>query len=141
MSRTACQWLGIASVVALLAACGGPTATTTSGPSAATAAPPVRRAVATFEPAPCPTPNVPGIPQLGLVHDGTPQLGLRAEDPHRAERVQRRNDVRADPSPYQKRVLAAHRASPAAASPAVTPSAGQIMLLALRQGPFWRALG
>ena len=59
--------------------------------------------------------------QRGLVHDGTPQLGLRTED-HRAERVQRGEDVRADPSPDPERVLVAHCASRSCA-----PRAGPIL--------------
>jgi pimeloyl-ACP methyl ester carboxylesterase len=69
MSRTLRQWFGIAGVVALLVACGGPTATTAPGPSPATAGPPVSRTTATFAPGPCPTPNVPGVPQLDLGPD------------------------------------------------------------------------
>jgi pimeloyl-ACP methyl ester carboxylesterase len=63
------EWFGIVGVVALLAACGGPAATTTTGPSTATAAPPVSRSIATFAPGPCPVPNVAGVPQLDLGPD------------------------------------------------------------------------
>ena len=59
--------------------------------------------------------------QRDLVHDGTPQLGLPTED-HRAERVQRREDVRADASPNPEGVLVAHRAPPI-----VVPGAGTIV--------------
>jgi hypothetical protein len=62
VARTATRWLGIAGVLALVAACGGPTATT----GTATAAPPVTRSIATFAAASCPRPNVAGIPQLEL---------------------------------------------------------------------------
>jgi len=66
MSRTAMQRLTLATALALATACGAPTAPTTSGPSGATTAPPASRSIATFTPAPCPTPNVAGIPQLDL---------------------------------------------------------------------------